>query len=90
VPALSKLCLESFCARHNLSPREEDVVRLLLEGLNTPAMADRLNISLHTVRDHLKRLYRKTGVRSRSELLSLVSSAGVQASFDGSSNRDVL
>ena len=76
VPALSKLCLESFCTRHRLTPREEDVVQLLLEGLTTSDMADRLGISLHTVRDHLKRLYRKTGVRSRSELLSLVSTAG--------------
>jgi DNA-binding CsgD family transcriptional regulator len=76
VPALSKLCLESFCGRHRLSPREQDVVTLLLEGLPTVDMADRLGISAHTVRDHLKRLYRKTGARSRSELLSLVSTAG--------------
>jgi DNA-binding CsgD family transcriptional regulator len=76
VPALSKLCLESFCARHRLSPREQDVVTLLLEGLTTVDMANRLGISAHTVRDHLKRLYRKTGARSRSELLSLVSTAG--------------
>ena len=76
VPALSKLCLESFCARHRLSPREEDVVTLLLEGLTTLDMANRLGISAHTVRDHLKRLYRKTGARSRSELLSLISTAG--------------
>jgi DNA-binding CsgD family transcriptional regulator/PAS domain-containing protein len=76
VPALSKLCLESFCARHRLSPREEDVVTLLLQGLTTVDMADQLGISAHTVRDHLKRLYRKTGARSRSELLSLVSTAG--------------
>jgi len=76
VPALSKLCLESFCVRHRLSPREQDVVTLLLEGLTTVDMADRLGISAHTVRDHLKRLYRKTGARSRSELLSLVSTAG--------------
>ena len=76
VSPLSKLCLESFCARHGLSPREEDVVRLVLEGLTTLDMAERLSISLHTVRDHLKRLYRKTGAKSRSELLSLVSTAG--------------
>ena len=76
VPALSKLCLESFCARHNLSPREEDVVRLLFEGLTTSDMADQLAISFHTVRDHLKRLYKKTGARSRSELLSRISTAG--------------
>jgi DNA-binding CsgD family transcriptional regulator/PAS domain-containing protein len=76
VPALSKLCLDSFCDRHNLSPREEDVVRLLFDGLATSDMADHLAISQHTVRDHLKRLYKKTGARSRSELLSRISAAG--------------
>ena len=86
VSPLSKLCLESFCARHGLSPREEDVVRLVLEGVTTLDMAERLSISLHTVRDHLKRLYRKTGAKSRSELLSLVSTAGAGGltSGDGS------
>jgi DNA-binding CsgD family transcriptional regulator len=87
VPALSRLCMESFCARHHLSPREVDVVRLLLEGLTTNAMADRLSISLHTVRDHFKRLYRKTGVRSRSELLSLLSTAGSPPAMDSSQGK---
>jgi DNA-binding CsgD family transcriptional regulator len=83
VPAHSKLCLDSFCAGHGLSPREQDVIRLLFEGLATSDMADRLNISLHTVRDHLKRVYKKTGTRSRSELLSRVSSAGANPSSSG-------
>ncbi len=82
VPVLSRLCFESFCVRNKLSPREADVVGLLLEGLTTAAMADRLTISLHTVRDHLKRLYRKTGARSRSELLSLLSTAGSPPAFE--------
>ena len=43
-------------------------------------MADRLAISEHTVRDHLKRLYRKTGTRSRSELLSILSTARMEPS----------
>jgi DNA-binding CsgD family transcriptional regulator/PAS domain-containing protein len=87
VPALSKLCLDSFCVRHRLSPREQDVVRLLLEGRTTTAMADCLNISLHTVRDHLKRLYRKTEVRSRSELLSVLSTAGSSPASQPSGSR---
>lgn len=65
--------IEAFCATHNLSPREREVVKLLIEGLTTVGMADRLGISPHTVRDHLKNLYRKTGTRSRSELLGLAS-----------------
>lgn len=65
--------IDGFCASHGLSPREQEVVRLLTEGLTTVAMADRLGISPHTVRDHLKNLYRKTGTGSRGELLGLVS-----------------
>jgi DNA-binding CsgD family transcriptional regulator len=61
-----------------VSPREQEVIGLLLEGRGTSEMANRLSISEHTVRDHLKRLYRKTGTRSRSELLSLVSTARME------------
>jgi DNA-binding CsgD family transcriptional regulator len=75
VAALPRLFLEAFCLRHRLTPREREVVDLLLDGLATENMASRLGISAHTVRDHLKRVYRKTGARSRSELLSFLSSA---------------
>jgi DNA-binding CsgD family transcriptional regulator len=78
LPALPSLFLDAFCARHRISPRERDVIGLLLEGLGTAEMADRLAISEHTVRDHLKSLYRKTGTKSRSELLSVVSTARME------------
>jgi DNA-binding CsgD family transcriptional regulator len=64
---------DAFSSRHGLSPREHEVVLLLVQGLTTTAMADELGISPHTVRDHLKHLYRKTNARSRSELLGLIS-----------------
>jgi DNA-binding CsgD family transcriptional regulator len=72
------LFLEAFCARYGVSRREQEVMRLLLEGRGTSEMASRLSISQHTVRDHLKRLYRKTGTRSRCELLSVVSTAHME------------
>lgn len=75
---LPVLFLEAFCARHGVSRREQEVLRLLLEGCGTAELASRLAISEYTVRDHLKRLYRKTGTRSRSELLSMVSTARME------------
>jgi DNA-binding CsgD family transcriptional regulator len=36
-------------------------------------MAEELGISPHTVRDHLKHLYRKTDTKGRNELLGLIS-----------------
>jgi DNA-binding CsgD family transcriptional regulator len=74
VDALPNRYLDAFTASYKLSPREEDVMRLLQEGLTAACIADRLGISLHTVRDHLKHLYRKTATGSRSELLNLLAS----------------
>jgi len=68
--------VDEFAALHQLSPREGDVLRLLVQGHDTAGLADRLGISPHTVRDHLKNVFRKTSTRSRSELLSALAGAG--------------
>jgi DNA-binding CsgD family transcriptional regulator len=57
-----------------LSQRERDVVALLVEGLDTRAVASRLFISRHTVQDHLKAVFDKVGIHSRRELLATLGS----------------
>jgi DNA-binding CsgD family transcriptional regulator/PAS domain-containing protein len=64
--------VQAFASNHGLSPREREVLELLEQGLTTGAMADALGISPHTVRDHLKHLYRKTETKGRGELLGLI------------------
>lgn len=68
--------VDGFAAHHRLSPREREVLRLLVLGFDTTGLADRLGISPHTVRDHLKNVFRKTSNRSRSELLSALAGSG--------------
>jgi DNA-binding NarL/FixJ family response regulator len=59
-----------LCRAYALSERERQVVAALVAGLDTRAVAQRLFISRYTVQDHLKSIFRKTGVRSRRELLA--------------------
>jgi DNA-binding CsgD family transcriptional regulator len=62
--------LDILCRAHDLSVRERMLVRLLVDGLDTPAIAGRLDISRYTVQDHLKSIFRKCGANSRLELLA--------------------
>lgn len=52
-----------------LTKRERDVVALLLVGLRVNGVAERLELSHYTVRNHLKRIFRKAGVNSQGQLL---------------------
>ena len=56
----------------NLSPREWDVLRRLIGNQRVATIARSLSISPHTVRNHLKSVFRKFGVRSQTELLERV------------------
>jgi PAS domain S-box-containing protein len=57
---------------HGLSSREVEVLSMLMVGDRVPAIAKRLHISPHTVRNHLKSMYRKLDVGSQSELIERV------------------
>lgn len=64
--------LPAFAAWCGLSARETDVLRLLVQGLAPKQVARRLGISVLTVGDHQRSLYRKAGVNGRDELVSLL------------------
>jgi DNA-binding NarL/FixJ family response regulator len=58
-----------------LSARERQIVELLLASRRVPGIASTLGISPHTVRNHLKAVFRKTGVHSQEALLELLRTA---------------
>jgi PAS domain S-box-containing protein len=54
-----------------LTPRERDVLQLLTEGLDGPAIAEQLFLSPATVRNHIQHILAKLGVHSRVEAVAL-------------------
>ncbi len=58
-------------ARTDLTEREREVLGLLAEGLSNAAIADKLTVSVHTVRNHIANLSAKLGAHSKLEALSI-------------------
>lgn len=53
---------------YNLSEREIEVIRLIVGGLTSSGIADKLFISEHTVKTHRKNIFKKMGINSVSQL----------------------
>lgn len=71
---IARLVVQSFHRRglsprqaENLTPREEEVLRLVARGYINKEIGEQLGITLETVRQHLKNCYAKLHVRTRTE-----------------------
>ncbi len=67
-----KLSLDRLFLRYEISPREKEIIREICNGLSNQQIADKLFISLQTVKDHTSRIYYKTNCSSRAQLITMV------------------
>jgi DNA-binding CsgD family transcriptional regulator len=72
VEPIKDMSFEEFCNKFEVSPRETDIVREICNGLSNKEISEKLFISLQTVKDHTHRIYIKTNVKSRVQLINLV------------------
>ncbi|WP_319480796.1 helix-turn-helix transcriptional regulator [uncultured Draconibacterium sp.] len=63
---------QSFCSFYEISKREAEIIQEICSGKSNKAIADKLFITLQTVKDHNHRIFTKTGVKSRVQLANLV------------------
>ena len=71
------ICADAVAAREHaagdrVSPRERDVLRVLLTGATNAEIAGHLGLSPHTVKQHTRSIYRKFGVRNRAAAAGLL------------------
>jgi DNA-binding NarL/FixJ family response regulator len=73
---LARAARDDAGAPVSLSRREDEVLRLLSDGLTIQQVASRIRISPRTVESHVTRLYRKLGVRTRVQALARAAELG--------------
>lgn len=68
-----KVCTKVYGIPDNsqLSQREMEIIKLCLEGLSSKMIADRLNISIHTVKNHKRNCMEKTFTHNITELINI-------------------
>lgn len=71
-PGDDEKSFEAFCRRFDVSPRETEIIQEICKGLSNKEISEKLFISLQTVKDHTHRIYIKTNVKSRAQLMNLV------------------
>ncbi|TDT14849.1 DNA-binding CsgD family transcriptional regulator [Ilumatobacter fluminis] len=85
-PAETGRTLDLDLDLYGVTAREREVVREVVAGASSVAIAGSLGISAHTVQDHLKSVFAKVGVTSRRELVATLTGNRV---FSGADRRAV-
>jgi DNA-binding CsgD family transcriptional regulator len=63
-----------FITNYKISKREWEIVEKIGEGMTNRQISETLFISLQTVKDHTHRIYKKTGVKNRVQLVNMIGS----------------
>ncbi|MGB2868733.1 MAG: response regulator transcription factor [Bacteroidota bacterium] len=69
--------IPSGTADAGLTPREKEILALLVEGLNYGTIGEKLFISLDTVRNHIRHIYEKLHVHSKSQAVAKAMKKGL-------------
>jgi len=60
--------------RYGISPREQEIITMLVQGFPNRVIGEKLFISSTTVKNHIYHIYQKTGVANKVQLINLINS----------------
>lgn len=63
---------EQFILKYAISPRESEIVHMILQGYSNRVIGEKLFISAMTVKNHVYNIYKKTGVSNKVQLFNLI------------------
>lgn len=75
-PSVAKKVLQNFQQQPQqgefiqLTEREKEILKLLVDGLSYKMIADKVNLSFHTIHTHLRNIYEKLHVNSKGEAIN--------------------
>ncbi|MBK8522053.1 MAG: response regulator transcription factor [Chitinophagaceae bacterium] len=74
-PSVAKKVLHNFQQQPQgeyvqLTEKEKEVLKLLVDGLSYKMIADKVNVSFHTIHTHLRNIYQKLHVNSKGEAIN--------------------
>jgi len=75
---------DSVIDSYDLTAREQEILRLILQGASNKDIEQKLFISASTVRNHIYNIYQKLGVRNRLELVNLINKDAQKKNSGGS------
>jgi DNA-binding NarL/FixJ family response regulator len=74
-PKIARKVMDFFSGKKkvmdNLTEREVEIANTILEGLSYKMIGDKFGISLDTVRAHVKNIYKKLSINSKSQLFNI-------------------
>ncbi len=82
IPAKVAQILSEYWGEENLTPSEQKILELIVEGANNKTIADQLFISENTVKSHVKNIFGKLGVNERAQAVAVAFKRGL-VSIDG-------
>lgn len=65
---------EEVALKYGISPREREIISMMVQGHPNRTIGEKLFISSTTVKNHIYHIYQKTGVTNKVQLINLMNS----------------